>query len=365
MRLPSIPSASAAVPSSSAPSAQPAAVFDLRSLPPQLAASPAIREHAGRDLFISSAWISAATARGLNERQQRVLRDLIAHFRTGSLDLNEEFGPDSMRLHFHNAELGPCEAACALDEQGEVQSIVIRPQGQPEILTLNTAPLHDAASAALPPAAASSSGKARQRQLQRDMEAVIRQRLEKKGLSSQQLDKIKKNGSAKALQAVDDNWDALQKLGLTKDDIVKIAGNKGGAQALKAVIENWGKLTTVEGGDQDNKKDKLSKDDIVKIAANNGSALALQAVLDNWGKLTTLEGGDQDNKKDKLSKDDIVKIAGNAGGAQALEAVLENWDALHKLGLTKDDIVKIAGNAGGAPALQAVIKNWDALQELG
>ena len=359
MRLPSIPSASAAVPSSSAPAARPV-VFDLRSLPPQLAASPAIREHAGRDLFISSAWISTETARGLNERQQRVLRDLIAHFRTGSLDLNEEFGPGSMLLHFNNAELGPCEAACGLNEQGEVQSIVIRPQGRPEILRLNKAPLQEAASAA-----ASSSGKARQRQLQREMEAVIRQRLEKKGLSSQQLDKIKKNGSAKALQAVDDNWDALQKLGLTKDDIVKIAANRGGALALEAVIENWGKLTTLEWVDQDNKKDKLSKDDIVKIAANSSGALALKAVIKNWGKLTTLEGGDKDNKKDKLSKDDIVKIAGNDGGAQAQQAVLENWDALQKLGLSKDDIVKIAANDGGAQALKAVLKNWDALQELG
>ena len=181
MRLFSIPSASAAASPSSTPAVQPAAVFDLRSLPPQLAASSAIREHVGRDLFISSAWISTEMARGLTERQKSVLQDLIAHFRTGSLNLNEEFGPDSLLLHFNNAEFGPCEAACALDAQGEVQSIVICPRGRPEILKLNKAPLHEATDAASAvQAAASSSGKARQCQLQGNMEAVIRERLKKK-----------------------------------------------------------------------------------------------------------------------------------------------------------------------------------------
>ena len=341
MRLPplSIPSASAAVPPSSALATQPAAVFDLRSLPPQLAASSVIREHAGRDLFISGSWISTAAEKALlNESQKRVLLDLIAHFRNGSLDLNEEFSSDRILLHFNNAEHGPCEAACKVNEQGEVQSIMIRSRDRPEILQLSK-PAREAASAAV-----SSSGKMRQHQLQVKM-AAITQSLEKKGFSSQQLDKIRRKGGAKAPEAVIQNWTALQKLDLSKDDIVKIASNNGGALTLRFVIQNWAKLQELG----------LFKDDIVKIAGNDSGAKALEAVIQNWAVLQGLG----------LSKDDIVKIASNDGGTKALEAVIKYWTALQKLGLSTDDIVKIAGNNGGTKALETVIQKWGELQKLG
>ncbi|WP_153101952.1 TAL effector repeat-containing protein [Paraburkholderia hayleyella] len=133
--------------------------------------------------------------------------------------------------------------------------------------------------------------------------------------------------------------------GLTKAQILRIAGNDGGVLALE-------KVRTLHAGLG---QQGYSNEQIVTLAGNAGGALALGKVRTLHAGLTTLG----------YSRFQIVAVAGNVGGAAALEKLWTLHATLRLLGYTHAEIVRIAVRPGSARTLEQLSTMHDALVALG
>ncbi|WP_153076921.1 TAL effector repeat-containing protein [Paraburkholderia bonniea] len=133
--------------------------------------------------------------------------------------------------------------------------------------------------------------------------------------------------------------------GLTKAQLLRIAGNDGGVLALE-------KVRTAHAG---LRQQGYSNTQIVKLAGNAGGALAL-------GKVRTLHAG---LMALGYSRVQIVSVAGNVGGAAALEKVWILHARLVLLGYSLADMVRVARCAGAAAVLEQLVTMHDALVALG
>lgn len=128
---------------------------------------------------------------------------------------------------------------------------------------------------------------------------------------------------------------------LTHKDIVKIGARVSGNCNIQGVLDYY----------QDLKKLGLSKGQIIKIAGNDGGAKALVVVKSHFDWLI-----------DKNFKpDEIIKIAGNNGGAKALAAVKNNFSWLIDKNFKPDEIIKIAGRLSGSNYLKFIVLNYGRL----